>query len=307
MKEFDGYRVLLAEDDEIAREIVANIVAAIAAIAAGTALAEDVIADEAAEAERESQERKWLSFHAFADVETAYISRGYIWDSRPYSAQYADTVVDFDAFGRAEASIWTYTALSTEGHSAPMIRYAYAEIDYLLRYYYDLEIADGWRLQNGVGRQWVTNPGYRGGHTLTEWQALQVLHNPWITPYWRLRVITKPINEAFWCVGVKRSFALTDDLTLTFDLSGDLGDSRHYRNLYGPRGGKPGAHYRGGLKDFNFVMRLDYALAEHVSIFGFVGQFFLVSSDARDAVKAMNAPEAKTELTFGGVGVAVDF
>lgn len=37
---------------------------------------------------------------AFADVETGYICRGYVWDTRPYSAQYADAVVDFDAFAR---------------------------------------------------------------------------------------------------------------------------------------------------------------------------------------------------------------
>ena len=272
---------------------------------AALASADDVVADETAAMEPAGH--KWLSFHAFADVETAYICRGYVWDSRPYSAQYVDTVVDFDKFGRAEASIWTMTALSTEGHSARMIRYAYAEIDYLLRYYYDLEIAEGWRLQNGVGRQWATNPGYRGGHTLTDWQVLQVLHNPWITPYWRLRVITKPIEELFWCIGLKRSFALMDDLTLTLDLSGDLGDSRHYANLYGPRGGKPGAHYFGGLQDLMFVMRLDYSLVEHVNLFAFVGQFCLVSSEARDAVRSMHLPESKCDLTFGGIGVAVDF
>ena len=48
------------------------------------AKAEDAIADEAEEKEVSSAERKWFSFHAFADVETAYICRGYIWDTRPY-------------------------------------------------------------------------------------------------------------------------------------------------------------------------------------------------------------------------------
>ena len=202
----------------------------VAAIA--VAKAEDAIADEAEEKEASSAERKWFSFHAFADVETAYICRGYIWDTRPYSAQYADTVVDFGQFGRAEASIWTYSAMSSSGTSAEMSRYAYAELDYLLRYYYDINIAEDWRLQNGVGRQWVTNPGFHGGRTLTDWQVLQVLHNPWLTPYWRLRVIKRPIKELFWVVGVKRSFQLMEDLSLTFDLSGDIGDNRHYVNLY---------------------------------------------------------------------------
>jgi hypothetical protein len=282
-------------------------VAAVAAFAAGTAFAEDAIADEAAEMETEGQGHKWFSFHAFADIETAYVSRGYIWDTHPYSAQYADTVVDFDMFGRAEAATWTYSAMSSSGTSAEMSRYAYAEIDYLLRYYYDIEIADGWRLQNGVGRQWVTNPGFRGGHTLIDWQALQVLHNPWLTPYWRLRAIRKPIKELFWVVGVKRSFSLMDGLTLTLDLSSDIGDNRHYVNLYGPKDGVPGARYHSVFKDFTFMARLDYALVEHVDLFAFVGQFCLLSSEARDAVKAMDGPEMRRDITFGGVGVALDF
>ncbi len=186
-----------------------------------------------------------------------------------------------------------------------MSRYAYAEADYLLRYYYDIDIAEGWRLRNGVGRQWVTNPGYVGGRTLCDWQALQVLNTPWITPYWRLRVIRQPIEETFWCVGVKRSFDIIDKLTFTIDFFGDIGDRRHYKNLYGPKAG--GRNYRGGLKDLTLVGRLDYAIVEHVDIFAFVGQFCLVSDDARDAVKGIHAPEARRDLTFGGVGVAVEF
>ena len=282
-------------------------VSAVAVFASGAAFAEDAIANEAEEMEAEESGHKWLSFHAFADIETAYVCRGYIWDTRPYSAQYADTVIDFDKFGRAEAAVWTYSAMSSSGTSASMSRYAYAEIDYLLRYYYDIEIADGWRLQNGVGRQWVTNPGYHGGHTLMDWQALQVLHNPWLTPYWRLRVIRKPIKELFWVVGVKRAFSLMDDLTLTLDLSTDIGDNRHYVNLYGPKDGVPGARYHGVFKDFTFMARLDYALVEHVNLFAFVGQFCLLSSEARDAIGAQTGPESRRDITFGGVGIALDF
>lgn len=280
---------------------------AVFAFAACTTFAEDAIAEEIEEAEAENTGHKWLSFHAFADIETAYVCRGYIWDTHPYSVQSADTLVDFDRFGRAEATVWTYSAMSSSGTSAEMSRYAYAEVDYLLRYYYDIEIAEDWRLQNGVGRQWVTNPGYCGGRTLTDWQALQVLHNPWLTPYWRLRFINHPIKELFWVVGVKRSFSLMDDLTLTFDLSSDIGDNRHYVNLYGPKGGVPGARYRGVFKDLNFIAKLDYALVEHVNLFAFVGQFCLLSPDARDAVKAADGPEMRRELTFGGVGIALAF
>lgn len=275
--------------------------------AATAACAEDIVADEAAEQELSAKGRKWFSLNAFADVETAYVCRGYIWDTRPYSAQYAAGEVDLDVFGKVEASVWTQSAMSDKGTSARMSRYAYAEADYLLRYYYDIDIAEGWRLRNGVGRQWVTNPGYVGGRTLCDWQALQVLNTPWITPYWRLRVIHKPIDELYWVVGVKRSFELCEGLTFTADFFGDIGDSRHYMNLYGPKAGRPGSNYRGGLQALNIVLRLDYRLAEHIGLFAFVGQFDLVSDDARSAVKSIKAPEARRDLTYGGAGIALDF
>ena len=275
--------------------------------AAGPAIADDVIAEGVAEQELSTHGRKWFSFSAYADVESAYVCRGYVWDTRPYSAQYAAGEIDLDMFGKVEASVWTQSAMSDKGTSANMSRYAYAEADYLLRYYYDIDIAEGWRLRNGLGRQWVTNPGYVGGRTLCDWQALQVLNTPWITPYWRLRRIHKPIDETYWVVGVKRSFELCDGLTFTADFFGDLGNSRHYMNLYGPKRGKPGANYHGGLQALNLVLRLDYRLAEHIGIFAFVGQFCLVSDEARSAVKSMKIPEARRDLTYGGVGLALDF
>ena len=55
------------------------------------------------------------------------------------------------------------------------------------------------------------------------------------------------------------------------------------------------------------MARLDYALVEHVNLFAFVGQFCLLSSEARDAVKAADGPEMRRDITFGGVGIAVDF
>ena len=248
-----------------------------------------------------------LSFSASADVETAYICRGYVWDSRPYSAQEAAVEADLGFLGSVAASVWTYSAMSRSGHSAAMGRYAYAEADYLLRWYYDIDITEGWRLRNGLGRQWVTNPGFDGGRTVCDWQALQVLKTPWVTPYWRLRLLRRPIDETYWVVGVKRSFEVMDDLTFTVDFFGDLGDSRHFANLYGPKKRRPDSSYRGGLQALSLVLRLDYRLAEHVNLFAFVGQFGLVSDDARDAVKGIKAPEARRDLTYGGVGVSVNF
>ena len=277
-----------------------------AAMAALAAFADEETAPENGDSFADELGRR-LSFSASADVETAYICRGYVWDSRPYSAQDAAVEADLGFLGSVAASVWTYSAMSRSGHSAEMSRYAYAEADYLLRWYYDIDLAEGWRLRNGLGRQWVTNPGFAGGRTVCDWQALQVLKTPWVTPYWRLRLLRRPIDETYWVVGVKRSFDLMEDLSFTVDLFGDLGDRRHFANLYGAKPVHPGSSWRGGLQALSLVLRLDYSLSEHVNLFAFVGQFSLVSDDARDAVKGIKAPEARRDLAYGGVGVSVGF
>ena len=63
------------------------------------------------------QPRKWLSLHAYADIETAYVCRGYVWDSRPFSAQYVDAEIDLADFGRLDGYVWTMSALSSKGLS----------------------------------------------------------------------------------------------------------------------------------------------------------------------------------------------
>lgn len=278
-----------------------------AVLFAAIAAAAGLRADDDVEPAMSEHSRKWLSLSAYADIESAYVARGYIWDTRPYSAQYASGTADLGAFGAVEAFVWSYSATTDRGTSADMTRYAYAEVDYAVRYYYDVDLAEGWRLRNGFGHQWVTSPGYSGGHTLMDWQALQVLKTPWVTPYWRLRLIRRPIDEAFWVVGAKRSFELCEGLTFTADFFGDIGDSRHFRDLYGPNRRKASGSWRGGLQALNLVLRLDYRLSEHVSLFGYVGQFCLVHDDARRAVKAASGPEMRRDITHGGIGIALDF
>ena len=273
-------------------------------------MAEENMEDAIAATEREPEPlteegRKWLSVHAMADIESAYICRGYIWDTRPYSAQEITGEADFGDLGRVSATAWSMSSLSGSGNSSSISRYAYAEIDYLLRYSIDMPITEDWRLQNTVIRQWVTNPGYRRAHTLCDWQVMQILHNPYITPYWRLRYIHHPRQSAYWCVGARRSFELMEGLDFTIDFFGDLGDHRHYRGLYGPK--EDGGRYHAGLQALNLIFRLDYKLMEHVSLFGFIGEFCLVNRGARHAIKASNAKEAKRDITYAGLGIAIDF
>ena len=277
---------------------------AVLALAACAALADEQERDGGA-TNLVAEVRKWVSVSAFAEIQTAYLARGMVVDSHPFSAQFANGELLLGDFGHAGGHAWSVTSLSRTGQGAPK-RCAYNEVDYNIHYVYDLEIAEDWSLENRVARQWVTLPGYRGdAHTFCEWHAAQALKNPFVTPYWLLRHATRPGHWSYWDVGLKRSFDLMDDLSFTADFFGELGDAHHFAAQYGPRPG--GKSYHCGIQALNLVLRLDYRITDYFGIYAFVWQFDLVSDAARDAVKASHAPESKRDITVFGVGMALNF
>ena len=251
--------------------------------------------------------KEWVSLSAFAEIQSAYLARGLVVDAHPFSAQYVDGEVKLGDFGHVGGYAWSVTSLSGTGQGAPK-RNAYNEVDYNIHYVYDWAIAEKWTLENRVARQWVTLPGYHGNaKTICEWQAAQALHNPYVEPYWLLRHACQPDQWNYWDVGVRKPFALTDALTFTIDFFGDMGDARHYLSQYGAKPGAASSRYHGGLQALNLVLRLDYKITENFGVYAFVWQFDIVADDARDTVKASSAPEAKRDLTVGGVGLSFNF
>ena len=281
------------------------------AICAAALAAEDVAQMQTSEAEdgtnMVARVREWVAISAFAEIQSAYLARGMVVDSHPFSAQFVDGEIKLGRFGHVGGHAWSVTSLSSTGQGAPK-RNAYNEVDYNLHYVYDWELAEEWSLENRVARQWVTLPGYHGrASTFCEWHAAQALHNPWVTPYWLLRHACRPSPWNYWDVGLRRSFEVWDDLFFTIDFFGELGDAHHFRAQYGAKPGEPDSRYHGGLQALNLVLRLDYKVTENLGIYGFVWQFDLVSEDARDAVKASPAPESKRDLTVFGVGLSLNF
>ena len=72
---------------------------------------------------------KWLSFSGFADVETAYLCRGFVWDTHPFSSQYADGTLNLGPFGRFSGYAWSMLSWSPASHVCD-IHYRFSEIDY---------------------------------------------------------------------------------------------------------------------------------------------------------------------------------
>ena len=248
-----------------------------------------------------------LQVTAFADIETAYWARGVIVDKHPFSAQYVGLNADLAPFGYVGGYAWSVSSMSRKGQSANRQNF-YNEVDYGVSYGYALEFAEDWALDSWTGPKWVTLPGYHPhAETVYEWNAGQSLKNPYVTPYYLMRRAYRPNDGwCYWDVGLTRSWELVDRLTLTATAFAELGDARHLRSQYGPNPHGDGS-YSHGIMALNLLVRLDYAVADWLGVYGFVHQFDTVNADGRDALDANTAPESLKDLTIFGVGVAVKF
>lgn len=246
-----------------------------------------------------------FSGQACADVRSAYIARGKVVDKHLSSGQQAGLWCGSDWTGRVGGHIWSMSSFTDDGQRAPR-RMAYNKINYNVNYCCDLAIADGWRLANRVALQWVDYPGYKNGVPLTsEWHVSQALANPYATPYYLLRRAYDPKHWCYWKVGFKRTFPVVSRVSFTIDLFGDLGDSNHWLCLYGPR--PDGQDYSDGLAALNLMARMDWMLTDALGIFVTAHQFDIVSSAARETIRASDAPEAKADLFVAYAGCKVVF
>lgn len=244
---------------------------------------------------------------AEADVETAYWARGAVVDVNPFSAQSVDLSTDLSPFGYVGGYAWSVSSMSRSGQSATR-RNAYNEVDYGVYCGYALALAEGWALDSTVAKKWVTLPGYRPhASSISEWNVSQSLRNPYVTPYYLLRRAVHGQEWCYWDVGLERAWSLTDSLTLTARVFGELGDARHFRAQYGANPNAADGRYSHGLMALNLLLRLDYAVTDWLSVFAFVHQFDVVQADARDALDASSAPETVKDLTIGGVGFTLRF
>ena len=96
-------------------------------------------------------------------------------------------------------------------------------------------------------------------------------------------------------------------MSFVVDGFGELGDSRLFDERYGKARGRSYSGRHAGLNALNLVLGVEYTFSDNLKAYASVRQFAIVSDDARAAVKASSAPQAKRDLTIATVGMAVSF
>ena len=111
--------------------------------------------------------RKWgvdfITLTASADIRSAYLSRAKVCEARPMSSQLLSGDIHLYPIlvpGRVGIDFWTISSLTHKMDTIHEDRF-FQERDFTLRYGYDWDIAEGWRLASDVMSTWVNLPGYR--------------------------------------------------------------------------------------------------------------------------------------------------
>ena len=244
---------------------------------------------------------EWVSFCGFADVRTAYHSRGVIVNKDPFSATYARGRVNLGPFGYVGGWMWNVSSFTGSGQSA-IRRYAFHENDFAPEYGYVLDIAEDWQLESTVNWKWVDLQGYKGHpEAMREWNFAQALRNPYVTPYYLMRYCVDPTYWGYWDVGAYRRCELCKDLSLTPRFFCEFGDGHHFKKQYGLE------DHGSGLQALNLEFRLAYALTEYLDLYASLLQFVIVDPAAREAFRHSDKVQSVTELTIFTVGVLTKF
>ena len=244
---------------------------------------------------------EYVSFYGFADVRTAYHSRGVIVNKDPFFATYMLGRANLGPFGYVGADFWNVSAFTGAGQSA-VRRYAFHENDFTPKYGYLWEIAENWKLDSTVSWKWVDLQGYAGHpEAMREWNFAQRLWTPYVTPYYLMRYAVAPTNWGYWDVGLLRRCELTEDLTLTPRVFCELGDGHHFEKQYGCQ------EHGAGLQALDAELRLDWWPSAYVGLYAALQEFVLVDPAARRAFRCSPKVQSVTELTIFTVGVQAKF
>jgi len=247
---------------------------------------------------------------AVADVRSAYQSRAKIVENRPVETVLARINYDTGPFGRV--GFWHWHVSSLTDQRQDVHRRAFNEMDYGVNWLYTYAFSDDCRLVTDVLYDWITLQGYKPAYrdrksdaTIVETRLEQALENPWITPFYRLRRAYHPNDWFYARTGVRHSFQLPWDLTLTPSWFLEYGNENHFQNRYGAA--EDGGKYRSGLQASVFNLALAWCATKSLSFFVAVEQFDVLHDEARDTIKAGSNTSSRRDLTMAQAGLRVSF
>lgn len=239
------------------------------------------------------------------DVRSTYLSLGKIVEDAPMHISNARIFYDLGDFGKIGFRNWDVTSLSdrrTDVH-----RHLWYHTECGLVWYYDLKIADGWKLSNDLTSSWTIYDGFEdddSNKTYWWWQLDQSLANPYVVPFWRIRRCVDGSDYLYCRIGLRRKFSIWEGLYITPELALDGGNARNQKRVFGnlPDGGGIGD----GFYSISPRLEIGWRYNEYLTVFAWIEQYEVLGA-ARDANAASSNKCLHNDWTHGGVGLRVTF
>ena len=239
------------------------------------------------------------------DVRSTYLSLGKIVEDAPMQVSNTRLFYDTGDFGKIGFRNWNVSSLTDR--RTDIHRHLWYHTEYGVCWDYDLRLADGWKLYNGLTSSWTVYDGFsdsRSEKTYWWWQLDQALVNPFAIPFWRIRRCVDGSDYLYVRVGVRRKFRIWEGLYLMPELALDGGNARNQRRVFGsvPSCGRLG----GGFYSISPRREFGWRFNDYLTLFAWIEQYEVLGSarttNARSSNKCLH-----NDWTHGGVGLRVSF
>ena len=244
-----------------------------------------------------------FNFTYSTDVSSVAPSRGAVVEDRPTWNNTVVLELPAETLGRFGIIHWNQTDLTNR---SPYWQRCFNEHDWGAYYGYDWAFAEDWTLTNEVMVYWMCYSNAKSGversHSDYEWDWQGKLANPYVTPYWRMRV---GANQGGWTdttIGLKQSYTVLDGLTLTPAAFLEIGDGRMNEYRFAKGADK---NHQTGVQTYNIQLTASYQLTEWLSAFASVREMVTAGHHNRDGRRGRTM--TCCDLTIWQVGLSVNF
>lgn len=241
---------------------------------------------------------------AATEVASGQISTGRVKVTHPILNCEAQLGAEYLPLGYATIGVWSLSDLSSSYRHKRS--WFWNEIDPVVTVGRHQPLADGYVLSARLGAQWNEMAGYKGDarRSYDEWQMGLSLTTPWVTPWYSMRNYYWPVVKASFRVGLTRTFALTDRLSVTPNVWLDGGSARWNRQRFGYQNA---SRIGSGVNSCSLRLYANYRLLPHASLYGGVTGYCVLDPYVRDELRDNPSEEAKHLYAVVTCGVKVSF
>lgn len=250
-----------------------------------------------------------MSIFGGVDVRSANITRGSIVNPEPIQCFTGGIEGRMgepdDMFGANHAGIRVWTCNHLTSSRDNLMTRCFNETDPSLYFRSRREIAEGFLLMCETGPTWVLYRSFKNvpTHHEAEWRFRAEVETPWVTPYFFLRQTFLPYSLTYWLTGVKRTFAVSERISVMPYSHLDWGAG----NLFDFKYGELHGHIRGGVSALDVGVRMDYALHEHVFLWAQLDGYTIINRKIRQANETRGSVTSRNGIVVFSTGVGVRF